>query len=57
MGVWQELRFGIRLLVKERGFTTVAAVALALGIGVNTAVFTFVNAVLSQRSLCSLFIP
>jgi putative ABC transport system permease protein len=46
MGVWQDLRFAIRLLVKERWFTAVAAVALALGIGVNTAVFTFVNAIL-----------
>ena len=35
-----------RLLVKDRWFTLVAAVALALGIGVNATVFTFVNAVL-----------
>src|SRR5713226_7739092 len=46
MGVWQDLRFAVRLLVKGRWFTAVAAIALALGIGVNTAVFTFVNAVL-----------
>jgi len=46
MGVWQDLRFAIRLLLKERWFTAAAAFALALGIGVNTAVFTFVNAVL-----------
>jgi putative ABC transport system permease protein len=45
-GVWQDLRFAVRLLIKERWFTAVASVALALGIGVNTAVFTFVNAVL-----------
>jgi predicted permease len=46
MGLWQDLQFAIRLLVKDRWFTLVATVALALGIGVNATVFTFVNAVL-----------
>lgn len=46
MGLWQDVQFAVRLLVKNRWFTIVAAMALALGIGVNTAVFTFVNAVL-----------
>src|SRR6187200_2505734 len=46
MGFWEDLRFAARLLVKDKWFTLVAAVALALGIGVNTTVFTFVNAVL-----------
>ena len=46
MGLWQDLHFAIRLLVKDKWFTLVAASALALGIGVNAAVFTFVNAVL-----------
>jgi predicted permease len=42
----QDLKFAIRLLIKDKWFTLVAAMALALGIGVNNAVFTFVNAVL-----------
>jgi putative ABC transport system permease protein len=46
MSLWQDLRYAIRLLVKDKWFTLVAAVALALGIGVNNTVFTFVNAVL-----------
>lgn len=46
MGFWEDLRFAARLLAKDKWFTLVAALALALGIGVNTTVFTFVNAVL-----------
>ena len=46
MTLLQDLKFALRLLVKDRWFTAVAALALALGIGVNATVFTFVNAVL-----------
>src|SRR6266705_2401390 len=44
--LWQDLRFAARMLRKNPGATAAVVVALALGIGLNTTVFTFVNALL-----------
>ncbi len=46
MSLFQDLRVAVRRLIRDRWFTLVASVALALGIGANNAVFTLVNAVL-----------
>src|SRR5258708_1570721 len=48
--IWQDITFAIRMLCKNVGFTTVAVISLALGIGANTAIFQLIDAV-AMRTL------